>query len=72
MPSMFMAYEQFRYAIVEKQYLNATYFYQNFSLPTYVFDENTIYLKYAYNEGLKIYKSQWDWVVEYVKDNNLV
>ena len=54
---MFMAYETFRYVIDNKLYLNETYYYQQFPTPTYVFDNNTIYLKYAYNEGLKVYKS---------------
>lgn len=36
-------------------YQNKTKVYQEFDLPTYVYDQNTIYLKYAYNEAQKIY-----------------
>lgn len=53
-----MTYWQIR-TFMDGNYLNKTRVYQEFDVPTYVYDQNTIYLKYTYNEAQKIYANYY-------------
>ena len=64
-PSFFMSYEQIKHMIDNKQYNNMTFMYQQFAQPSYIFDQNTIYLKYIYNEGFKQYYAFYNWFTAY-------